>query len=60
MIESLRLAIQMLAPVMPGIHKQVNELMGLPECGNWETDLQWDFRLEGSSLGPKTILFPRD
>jgi methionyl-tRNA synthetase len=60
MVESLRLAIQMLAPIMPGVHKKVNELLGLPVCENWETDLQWDFRLEGCSLGEKTILFPRD
>ena len=60
MVESLRLAIQMLAPVMPGVHKKVNELLGLPECENWETDLHWDYRLEGQSLGEKTILFPRD
>jgi len=25
----------------------VNELLGLPECENWETDLHWDHRLEG-------------
>jgi methionyl-tRNA synthetase len=60
MVESLRLAIQMLAPVMPGVHKKVNELLGLPECENWETDLHWDHRLEGKSLREKTILFPRD
>jgi methionyl-tRNA synthetase len=60
MVEALRLAIQMLAPIMPGVHKKVNELLGLPVCENWETDLQWDFRLEGSSLGEKIILFPRD
>ncbi len=60
MVESLRLAIQMLAPVMPGIHEKVNKLLGLPVCKNWEADLKWDFRLEGMTLGEKTILFPRD
>ena len=42
------------------LYKKVNELLGLPECENWETDLHWDYRLEGQSLGEKTILFPRD
>jgi methionyl-tRNA synthetase len=60
MVESLRLANQMLAPVMPGIHSKINELMGLPPCHNWKADLVWDFRLEGNNLGEKTILFPRE
>jgi methionyl-tRNA synthetase len=60
MVEALRLAIQMLAPIMPGVHKKVNDLLGLPVCENWERDLKWDFRLEGCSLGEKIILFPRD
>ena len=32
MVESLRLAIQMIAPIMPGIHEKVNGLMGLKPC----------------------------
>ncbi|MBT3667393.1 MAG: methionine--tRNA ligase [Opitutae bacterium] len=60
MVESLRLAIQMIAPVMPGVHQKVNELFGLPVCDNWEDALVWDFRLEGKTLGEKVILFPRD
>jgi methionyl-tRNA synthetase len=60
MVESLRLAIQMIAPVMPGVHQKVNELFGLPVCDNWEEALVWDFRLTGKTLGEKIILFPRD
>jgi methionyl-tRNA synthetase len=60
MVESLRLAIQMIAPVMPGVHEKVNQLFGLPACENWKTALEWDFRLEGKTLGEKIILFPRD
>jgi methionyl-tRNA synthetase len=60
MIESLRLAIQMLAPVMPGIHEKVNDLMGLKPCEDWGNDLIWDCRLKGKSLGEKPILFPRE
>ena len=60
MVESLRLAIQMIAPVMPDVHKKVNQLFGLPVCDNWENALEWDFRLEGKTLGEKIILFPRD
>jgi methionyl-tRNA synthetase len=60
MIESLRLAIQMLAPVMPGIHEKVNDLMGLKPCEDWSNDLIWDCRLKGKSLGEKPILFPRE
>ena len=60
MVESLRLANQFLAPVMPGIHTKINQLMGLPPCQSWNDDLVWDFRLEGNNLGEKTILFPRE
>ena len=59
MAESLRLAIQMIAPIMPGIHSKVNALMGLNPCEFWEDDLNWDFRLQGKKLGQKPILFPR-
>ena len=59
MVESLRLAIQFLAPIMPGVHTTVNGLMGLPPCENWQKDLIWDFRLVGKPLGEKPILFPR-
>ena len=50
MCESLRLAIQMLAPILPEVHSKVNQLMGLPPCESWETDLCWDFRLAGQKL----------
>ncbi|MAL85865.1 MAG: methionine--tRNA ligase [Opitutae bacterium] len=60
MCESLRLAIQMLAPILPEVHSRVNQLMGLPPCESWETDLCWDFRLAGQKLEKKIILFPRD
>lgn len=60
MCESLRLAIQMIAPILPEIHLKVNTLMGLPECKSWEADLFWDCRLEGKKMGKKIILFPRD
>ena len=60
MIEALRLANALLAPVMPSVHAAINERLGLEPCCNWKEDLSWDHRLSGKKLGEKTILFPRE
>lgn len=60
MAEALRLAVALLAPVMPGVNARVNTLLGIHETTSWEADLDWDHRLSGNALGEKTILFPRD
>ena len=60
MIESLRLASCLLAPVMPSVHGKINERLGMDSCTSWKEDLIWDHRLEGRKLGEKIILFPRD
>ena len=60
MIESLRLANTLLAPVMPSVHEKINDRLGLSPCVLWKEDLVWDHRLAGKKLGEKTILFPRE
>jgi methionyl-tRNA synthetase len=60
MIEALRLANALLAPVMPSVHAAINERLGLEPCCSWKEDLSWDHRLSGKKLGEKTILFPRE
>jgi methionyl-tRNA synthetase len=60
MIEALRLASGLLAPVMPSVHAKINERLNLPPCADWGEDLSWDHRLAGKKLGEKTILFPRE
>jgi len=60
MIEALRLANVLLAPVMPTVHAKINERLGLAACTDWSGDLSWDHRLVGKKLGEKTILFPRE
>ncbi len=59
MAESLRLAAAALAPVMPATAEKIYALLGLPPLTAWERDLEWSSRLDGNSLGEKTILFPR-
>jgi methionyl-tRNA synthetase len=59
-VEAVRLGVALLAPVMPGVNDQVNKLLGISATTLWEEDLVWDHRLAGNTLGPKTILFPRD
>ncbi|MFP4283464.1 MAG: class I tRNA ligase family protein, partial [Opitutales bacterium] len=57
--EGVRLTAALLKPVMPGIADQVTELLGQPMVETWKGNLDWDRRLAGVVLGPKTILFPR-
>jgi len=59
MAEGLRLATALLAPVMPGIAHRVQTLLGQEKVNRWEGTLQWGNRLDGATLGEKTILFPR-
>jgi methionyl-tRNA synthetase len=60
MVEALRLANVLLAPVMPTVHAKINERLSLDPCSAWSDDLSWDHRLVGKKLGDKTILFPRE
>ncbi len=60
MIEALRLANALLAPVMPTVHEKINERLYLDPCLAWSDDLSWDHRLSGKKLGEKMILFPRE
>ena len=57
--EGLRLASIVLSPVMPSISTRILELLGSDPVEVFEGNLDWDFRLEGKSVGEKTILFPR-
>jgi methionyl-tRNA synthetase len=60
MIESLRLANTLLAPVMPSVHEKINDRLGLSPSVSWNDDLFWDHRLAEKKLGEKIILFPRE
>ena len=60
MLEGLRLANELLAPVMPGVHAKIANCMGQEPATTWAGRLEWGTRLEGISLGQKMILFPRD
>ena len=48
-----------LAPGTPDISKKIYELLGHNEISTWDLELRWSSRLEGNTLGEKTILFPR-
>ena len=60
MLEGLRLANELLAPVMPSAHAKICECLGQIPAEKWSGRLDWGDRLSGVELGPKTILFPRD
>ncbi len=57
--ESLRLSAALLAPVTPDISLKIYQLLGMSEISTWDLELPWSSRLEGNTLGEKTILFPR-
>ncbi len=57
--EGLRLAAIVLCPVMPGISVKIQSLLGSEPVEVFAGNLEWDYRLEGKSVGGKTILFPR-
>jgi methionyl-tRNA synthetase len=60
MLEALRLANELLAPVMPGVHDKICQCLVQKPAQVWSGRLEWGSRLAGVDLGPKMILFPRD
>ncbi len=60
MLEGLRLANELLAPVMPGVHVKVAECLKQEATTQWSGRLDWGDRMNGVILGQKMILFPRD
>ena len=59
MAEGLRLAVCLLAPVMPVTSAKILALLGQPEASSWQEGLDWSNILEGKRVEKKTILFPR-
>lgn len=59
MAEALRLAVTLLAPVLPNVAVRVLELLGADPATNWKDELQWSHQLEGRKLAAPVILFPR-
>jgi methionyl-tRNA synthetase len=60
MLEALRLANELLAPVMPSVHAKICQCLTQEPAQVWSGRLEWGSRLAGVDLGPKMILFPRD
>ena len=60
MLEALRLANELLCPVMPGAHAKICNCLGQKTAERWSGRLDWGKRLSQTKLGEKIILFPRD
>ena len=60
MLEGLRLANELLAPVMPGVHEKICQCLRQESAKDWSGRLDWGTRLASAELGQKIILFPRD
>lgn len=59
MLEGIRLATQLLAPVLPETARRVNALIGEEEPVIWGDLLHWSERLVGRKVEGPVILFPR-
>jgi len=60
MLEGLRLANELLAPVMPGVHARICECLGQEAAVEWKGRLGWGTRLNKVNLAEKMILCPID
>ncbi len=59
MAESLRLAVGLLAPVLPQTSQKVYDLLGYEADSDWTQRLQRSEAIVGKKTGEKTILFPK-
>lgn len=59
MAEALRLAVTLLAAVMPTTTEKVNEVLGHVASTDWRKDLVWGSSLSGKTVATSAILFPR-
>jgi methionyl-tRNA synthetase len=59
MSESVRLAVGLLEPVMPETTEKVYSLIGYTPDSEWKARLVRNEKLAGSTVGAKTILFPK-
>jgi methionyl-tRNA synthetase len=57
--EALRLAVTLLAPVMPATRDKVLGLLGSTPTGTWRDQLEWGASLTGAKVGQTAILFPK-
>jgi len=57
--EALRLAVTLLAPVMPTTREKVLGLLGATPAGAWRDQLEWGATLTGAKVGQTAILFPK-
>ncbi|HRE82071.1 MAG TPA: class I tRNA ligase family protein, partial [Opitutaceae bacterium] len=59
MAEALRLAVTLLAAVMPSTTEKVYEVLGQVASTDWRKDLVWGNSLTGKTVATSAILFPR-
>jgi len=59
MAEALRLAVTLLAPVMPATTAKVHAALGHTPAPKWSDELQWGASLSGAKVQAGLVLFPR-
>lgn len=59
MAEALRLGSSLLQAVTPGSVDKIRGVLGYTPSGDWQSELEWDYRLTGNAVEKTCILFPR-
>ena len=59
MVEALRLAVTLLAPVMPATTAKVHAALGHTPAPKWSDELQWGASLTSAKVQAGLVLFPR-
>ena len=59
MAEALRLGSSLLQAVTPGSVDKIRTVLGYTASGDWQSELEWDYRLSGNAVAKTCILFPR-
>lgn len=59
MAEALRLAAQVLHPVIPTSARRIHEVLGYQSAGDWADETAWSDRLAGNRVAESLVLFPR-
>ena len=59
MAEAIRIAAVLLTPIMPNVSTKILTLIGSQPAEKFDDNIYWSNALEGRTLSPQEILFPR-
>jgi methionyl-tRNA synthetase len=51
--------VALLQHVTPATSEKINRVLGYTPAGHWRDELTWGHRLDGATVAPALVLFPR-